>query len=268
MPPSDARDARDIDRLFTGQRALITGGTKGIGLATAHRLGRLGASLTLTYGGDHQAAQTALHELKAAGVQADVRPADSADETVLQSLIDDLHATGPLDMLILNAAYQEKRTFDQTTLETMDRTLAVNVRGNFLLAHAVSQRMVRDGVRGRIVVSGSPHAHQPFPDAFAYDVSKAALHHMARCMALPLARHGVRVNVVEIGWTITPGERRFSTEQEQRELSARAIPCGRSAEPDEIAAVIEFLCRPESSYIAGSIVPADGGFMLQPCPDA
>ena len=85
-----------------------------------------------------------------------------------------------------------------------------------------------------------------------------------RCVALPLIDAGIRVNAVDIGWTVTPGERLFTTEAEQHEMSQKVIPIKRSAEADEIAAVIEFLCSEESSYIVGSLVGADGGFSLRP----
>ena len=190
--------------------------------------------------------------------------ADLLDPVQVEKMIAEVHAKGPLDMLLCNAAYQEKKSFLETESESLRKTLELNVMTNFTLVQRVAEKMISSGVKGRVVVSTSPHARLVFPNAFAYDVSKAALNHMVRCMALPLAPRGVRVNAVEIGWTMTPGERRWTSEAEQIEASRAMIPIGRSASADEIAAVIEFLCSSESSYVVGSILLADGGYCLLP----
>jgi glucose 1-dehydrogenase len=249
---------------FKGQRALITGGTQGIGKAAALRLAQRGAHVILNYARNQAAADDALAELRAGGHSAELCKADLLDAASVDKMLAAVHAGGPLDMLLCNAAYQEKKSFVETGADTMRKTLELNVMTNFTLVRAAAAKMVEHGIKGRIVVSTSPHARLVFPNAFAYDVSKAALNHMVRCMALPLAQRGVRVNAVEIGWTITPGERRWTSEAEQIEASKAMIPVGRSATADEMAAVIEFLCSPESSYVVGSIVLADGGYCLLP----
>jgi len=89
---------------------------------------------------------------------------------------------------------------------------------------------------------------------------------MIRSTALELISHGVRVNGVDIGWTMTPGERRWFTTEQQVELS-KGIPIGRPADSDEIASAIEYLCSDEASYVVGSIFLVDGGFCLKPNPE-
>lgn len=249
---------------FRGQRALITGGTQGIGRAAALRLARRGAHVILNYARNQQAADDTLRELRAEGLSAELCRADLLDATQVEQMLDNVHSGGPIDMLLCNAAYQEKKSFLETDSNSLRKTLELNVMTNFTLVQLAARSMIEAGVQGRVVVSSSPHARLVFPNAFAYDVSKAALNHMVRCMALPLARQGVRVNAVEIGWTMTPGERRWTSEAEQIEASRSMIPIGRSASADEVAAVIEFLCSPESSYVVGSIVLADGGYCLLP----
>lgn len=258
----------NTDGKFAGQRALITGGTKGIGKAVAHRLARQGAHVVLNYAASSDAAEQALAELRDAGYSAQLHQADIGRPEQVSGMLDQVLADGPLDMLICNAAYEEKVAFLDTDEALMRRTLEVNVFANFQLAQTVSRNMIDHNIKGRIVIATSPHGTLVFPDAFAYDVSKAALNHMTRCMALPLLRHGIRVNAVDIGWTVTPGERRFTTEAEQYELSKHVVPLGRPAQPDEMAAVVEFLCSDEAGYIAGSIVLADGGYCLAPSSDA
>jgi glucose 1-dehydrogenase len=254
----------DTGREFFGQRALVTGGTQGIGKAAAARLARGGAHVILNYARNQKAADETLQEFTAAGYSAELCRADLLDVDQVARMLDDAHAKGPLDMLLCNAAYQEKKNFLDTDDALMQRTLGLNVHTNFRLIQTVSRKMIEAGAKGRIVVSTSPHARLVFPNAFAYDVSKAALNHMVRCMALPLAQHGIRVNALEIGWTLTPGERRWASEAEQVEASKSMIPLGRSASADEIAHVIEFLFSQRSSYVVGSIFLADGGYCLLP----
>ena len=249
---------------FNGQRALITGGTKGIGKATALRLAGRGAHVYLNYASSQADAEEALAELQALGHSAELLQADIGDPEQVATLLKKVHADGPLDMLICNAAYSTKVPFVETELSLLQRSLEVNVLGNFNLIQQAGRVMSEAGVNGRIVISSSPHGTFVFPDAFAYDVSKAALNHLMRGVALPLIDDGIRVNAVDIGWTVTPGERAFTTETEQHEISQTLIPIKRSAEADEIAGVIEFLCSDESSYIVGSLVGADGGFALRP----
>jgi len=249
---------------FHGQRALITGGTQGIGRATAFALARRGAHVILNYARNQTAADETLKALENAGLSAELYRADLLDAASVDKMLSDVHAAGPLDMLICNAAYQQKKTFMETDADVMRKTLELNVMTNYTLIQTVGKRMVEAGIKGRIVVSTSPHGRLVFPNAFAYDVSKAALNHMVRCVAFPLARKGIRVNAVEIGWTMTPGERQWTSEAEQIEASKSMIPVGRSASAEEIAAVIEFLCSEASSYVVGTIMLADGGYCLIP----
>ena len=147
----------------------------------------------------------------------------------------------------------------------MNKTLGINVSGNFQLIQEAARRMVSANRNGRIVIASSGHGRMVFKGTLAYDVSKAALNHLMRAAALDLIEHGIRLNAVEIGWTHTPGERRWFTEEEQSRLS-RTIPIGRSASADEIAAVFEFLLSDDASYVVGSLYGADGGFLLRPNP--
>lgn len=249
---------------FTDQRALVTGGTKGIGKATARRLARSGAHVILNYAASETAAMETLKEFKSEGFSAELVRADVGNPDQITTLLERILDEGPLDMLICNAAFSMKVPFLDTQYEQFQRTLEVNVLGNFHLIQTVARHMTASHVAGRIVACTSPHGTLIFPDAFAYDVSKAALNHLIRCTALPLIEDGIRVNGVDIGWTVTPGERRFTTEEEQYAVAREIVPIRRPAEADEIAAVIEFLCSDGSSYMVGSILRADGGYCLSP----
>ncbi len=166
---------------------------------------------------------------------------------------------------MFNAGYQEKKGFFETDIALIQRTLDVNILANFQIVQKVACKMTAAGRQGRMVMCSLGHGTMAFKGTFAYDVSKAALNHFMRCAALELIEHGIRLNAVDIGWTHTPGERRWFSKEEQDRL-ARSIPIGRAAQADEIAAIIEFLLSNQASYVVGSLYTVDGGFVLRPNP--
>ncbi|MBV8814159.1 MAG: SDR family oxidoreductase [Verrucomicrobia bacterium] len=251
---------------FKGKRALITGGTQGIGKAVAKRLAEEGAMVFLNYARNEEAANETLNQFLQAGYASELCPADLGSSPAVEAMLERIHQTGPLDLLICNAAYQEKgKDFFGTDLALIRRTLDVNILANFQIIQGVALQMIAAGRPGRMVMCSSGHGKMVFKGTFAYDVSKAALNHFMRCAALELIEHGIRLNAADIGWTHTPGERRWFTEEEQTRL-ARSIPIGRAAQADEIAALIEFLLSDQASYVVGSLYTVDGGFALRPNP--
>ena len=250
---------------FKGKRALITGGTQGIGKAIAERLARQGAVVYLNYARNEQAAREALDQFRKAGYASELCKADLGAPEAVELMLVQIHQSGPLDLLVCNAAYQEKKGFFDTDLALIRRTLDINILANFQIIQKVAREMIAAGRKGRMVMCSSGHGTMVFKGTFAYDVSKAALNHFMRCAALELIEHGIRLNAADIGWTHTPGERRWFSEEEQDRLS-RSIPIGRAAQADEIAAVIEFLLSDQASYVVGSLYTVDGGFVLRPNP--
>ena len=250
---------------FKGNRALITGGTQGIGRAIAERLARQGAMVYLNYSRNEQAACEAFNRFHESGYAAELCKADLGEPEAVEAMLVQIHRNGPLDLLVCNAAYQEKKGFFETDLALVQRTLGINILANFQIIQKVAREMIAAGRKGRMVMCSSGHGTMAFKGTFAYDVSKAALNHFMRCAALELIEHGIRLNATDIGWTHTPGERRWFSEEEQNRLS-RSIPIGRAAQADEIAAVIEFLLSDQASYVVGSLYTADGGFILRPNP--
>jgi glucose 1-dehydrogenase len=251
---------------FKGQRALITGGTQGIGKAIAERLARQGAAVYLNYSRNDQAARETFDQFQRAGYAAELCRADLGIAAAVEAMLGQIHQNGPLDLLVCNAAYQEKKKdFFETDRALIQRTLDVNILANFQIIQTIAREMIAAGRKGRMVMCSSGHGKMAFKGTFAYDVSKAALNHFMRCAALELIERGIRLNAVDIGWTHTPGERRWFSEEEQNRLS-RSIPIGRAAQADEIAAVIEFLLSDRASYVVGSLYAVEGGFVLRPNP--
>jgi len=250
---------------FKGKRALITGGTQGIGKAIAERLGRQGAMVYLNFARNEQDARETLDQFRDAGYASELFQADLGSPEAIETMLEHIHQSGPLDLLVCNAAYQEKKGFFETDRALIQRTFEINIFANFQIIRKVAGEMIAAGRPGRMVMCSSGHGTMVFKGTFAYDVSKAALNHFMRCAALELIEHGIRLNAADIGWTHTPGERRWFSEEDQNRLS-RSIPIGRAAQADEIAAVIEFLLSDQASYVVGSIYTADGGFILRPNP--
>jgi glucose 1-dehydrogenase len=252
---------------FQGKRVLITGGTQGIGKAIAARLVKHGAVVYLNYFSHDDAARETLAEFKAQGATAELCKADLSQTESVESMLDHIHKSGPLDHLVCNAAYQEKnRGLFETDVKLLRKTFEVNVISNFLLIQRVAREMIAHHRRGSMAIASSGQGRLVMEGTLAYAVSKAALNHFMAVAALDLIENNIRLNAVEIGWTHTPGERRWFTEEEQTRLS-RTIPIGRAAQADEIAAVFEFLLSEQASYIVGSLYGADGGFMLRPNPE-
>ncbi|GAA1612668.1 SDR family oxidoreductase [Actinoplanes couchii] len=241
-----------------GKTALITGGSTGIGLATAQRFVAEGARVWVT--GRRQAeldAAAALLGDRATAVRSDIADLDDLDR-----LFSRIRGAGDgLDVVFANAGGGSAVAgIDALTPENFDRTFGINVRGTvFTVQKALP--LLADG--GSIVITGSSSASRGNPGFGDYSASKAAIRQFARTWATELAPRRIRVNVVVPGPTDTPGLRGIAQEPEhvQPLLAAMAgtVPLGRIADPAEIAAAVLFLASGQSSYVTGSELFADGG---------
>src|SRR3984957_7816055 len=170
---------------FKGKRALITGGTQGIGKATAERLARQGAMVYLNYSRNDRAAREAFDQFQEAGYAAALCQAELGAPPDVEAMLAQIHQKGPLDLLVGNAAYQEKnKGFFETDLALIQRTLDVNILANFQIIQKAAHEMIAASRKGRMVMCSSGHGTMAFKGTFAYDVSKAALNHFMRCAAL------------------------------------------------------------------------------------
>ncbi|MGC7097287.1 SDR family NAD(P)-dependent oxidoreductase [Amycolatopsis lurida] len=229
-----------------GKTALVTGGTSGIGRATARLLARAGAEVVIT-GRDHQRGEKAVAEDGLARfVPADLSALDSVAELGRQS--------GPIDILVNNAgAFPTSLTVDQSVAE-YERIFDTNVRGAYFLVAALVPHMLAKG-EGSIVNVTSLAAHRGFPGASVYSASKAALASLTRTWATEFADGGVRVNSVAPGPTRTEGVLAAGG----NEGIAKELGLARTADPAEIAEAICFLVSPRASYITGTTFHVDAG---------
>ncbi len=221
--------------------AVVTGGSRGIGLATVRELSAEGWAVInadLEPGGDGHFVRT-----------------DVSDRASVESLFAGLER---VDALVNNAARNIRAPFLETAVEDVERVWAVSLWGVFHCTQVAARRMM-DG--GSIVMVSSVHAERAYANSTAYNGAKAAVNQMARTWAYELAPRRIRVNCVEPGWTDTPGERTFFSEEQIREQGAR-LPWGRLAEPREIARAVSYLVSERASYVTGSVLKVDGGLTL------
>ena len=249
---------------LTGQCALVTGASSGIGAATAVTLAELGARVAIGYHHNQSGAGQTRDRIASAGgtavaILADVRHADG-----VKALVDDAHpAAWPA-----RHSYQQCRLADQAahpariTDEHLDAVYALNVKSAVLAAQAVAASMI-ERKRGAIVNVVSIAGHNGGgPGAGAYASAKAALTCYTKSMAKELAPHGVRVNAVAPGVIATPFHDTFSTPEMLKAFVA-AIPLGRLGTPEECANVIAFLASPAASFVLGETIDIDGGQLMR-----
>jgi glucose 1-dehydrogenase len=247
---------------LAGKVAVVTGASLGIGRSTALALARHGAAVVVNFRSHPDQAEEVVREIESTGGKAVKLQADVADQTAVEKLVaDTVSHFGRLDIAVSNAAYSDRELFHEADMAGFRRTVDVTMWGAFYLMRAATQQMIRQGGGGAIVIVSSPHAFIPAPRAMAYNMSKAAIEHAARTAAIEVAEHRIRINVIQPGWTDTPGERKFASEDTLQRAGAK-IPLGRLGTPDEIADGIAFLADPQHSYMTGATLLIDGGISL------
>jgi glucose 1-dehydrogenase len=248
--------------MLSGQIALVTGASSGIGRATALALAQAGADVAINYLTYAEEAAVLAEQIRGLGRRALLCPVDVSDQSAVEAMVERIATElGRLDIFVSNAFYSDEDFFYQADMAGFRRTLDVTMWGAFYGLRASVKQMIHRGQGGAAVIVSSPHAVTAFPRCMAYNMAKAALDQMARSAAVELFAQRIRVNVVHPGWTDTPGERKYFSEEALRK-GAAALPWGRLARPEEIARGIVFLVDPASDYVTGSTLCLDGGFQL------
>jgi 2-hydroxycyclohexanecarboxyl-CoA dehydrogenase len=251
-----------------GKIAIITGGAGGIGVATGRLFCEEGASVVLV---DHDAAAMApacaeirkhVPGARVCDVLADVGVEESAAQVVAETK----RAFGRIDVLVNNAGIRSYEPLAEAKRETWERIIAVNLLSYAYLSREALPALRASG-RGSIVNVSSMHAFIPRAGMGQYDVTKSGIVSMTRTLAFEEARHGVRVNAVCPGATLTPfHERRFAAAGQTREevdaIAVRSCLLRRWAAPREIAYPILWLASEEASYVTGTALMADGGGLM------
>ncbi len=236
---------------FTNKTVLVTGGTSGIGLATARAFRAEGAHVIVT------ARPGKAHDAEG----FELVPLDAADVIGAQALGAHLAASGRrLDAVFVNAGVAEFASLADASVELWDRTFNTNARGAFFLIQALQPVLARGAA---IVLNGSINAHIGMPNSAVYAASKAALISLAKTLSAELLPQGVRVNVVSPGPVHTPLYGKLGFDEDTLKTVAAQIqsqvPLGRFGTPEEVASTVLHLSAPESAFIVGTEVIIDGG---------
>ena len=251
-----------IEIRLDGKVALVTGGSRGIGRGAALALADAGADVIVNYHTRRDAADEVVKLIEAKGRRALAVQADVADRAQVEHMVETALGTfGKIDVLLSNAVSSTRKTFLETDLETLQRTMDVAFYGNFHVCQTVARQMVKQGGGGSIIIVGSVHAIYPLRKAFDYNVAKAALHHMANIMANELSAYRIRVNIVVPGWIDTPGERKWVPDDELYRQGAQ-LPWGRLGTPEDVARVVVFLASDAAEYVSGSTYHVDGALAV------
>ncbi len=237
-------------RNLTGQRALVTGATSGIGRAIAVQLARDGAEV-LVHGRDAARGAETVAAIRADGGVAGFVAADLGDAADVQRLA---REAGDVDILINNAGIALFGPTAEFEVAAFDRMFASNVRAAFLLVGALAPGMAGRG-RGSIVSVSSMAGGVGLPGGAAYGATKASLEAMTRAWAVEYSASGVRVNAIAPGPVYTPSP----SGPEITAALGESTPMRRASQPEEIAEVVAFLASPRASYITGTTVAVDGG---------
>ena len=254
MPPSPR---------FAGKVALVSGGSSGIGRATARALAAEGAQVMIA-GRRRDRLETAVTELTAAGGEAAFVAGDVRDESVCAAWVaETVRRFGGLDALVNAAGVIGNGGSADLMTGEWDRVMDSNLRSVFLLTRAAAPELIRR--KGGIVNLSSVAATRPYANLLAYCVSKAAVDQLTRCAALDFAPHGVRVNAVNPGVVVTELHTVTNAVADYPaflERSKTTHPLGRVGRAEEVAAAILFLLDDVSGWITGATLPVDGGRAL------
>jgi 3-oxoacyl-[acyl-carrier protein] reductase len=245
-----------MNHRLENKRALVTGGSRGIGAAIVKRLAREGAHVALTYIGNSARADETAKAAQESGVKALAIQADSADAGALVAAVErTARELGGIDILVNNAGIAVIAPIDDYRLEDLDRILAVNVRAVFIATQA-AVRYMQPG--GRIINIGSCNAERvPFIGGGVYAMSKSALVGLVKGLARDLGPRGITINNLQPGPVETdmnPATSDFA----KMLVEKMALP--RYGSDDEIASLVAYLAGPEAAYVTGASLSIDGGF--------
>jgi len=243
-----------------GQVALVTGAARGLGRAIALALAAAGADVALGLRDESQDAGVAA-EVEALGSRALPLQMNMAQPGQIGPAIDAVVAEfGRLDVLVNNAGIAPRNPAENVREEDLDATLAVNLKGTFLASQAAGRVMIRQE-SGRIISIGSQAGVVALPGESVYCMTKAAIAHLTRCLAVEWGKYGITVNAVAPTFIRTPGtEPALSDPEFRADVIERIAALHRIGEPIEVAGVVVFLASPAASLITGETILVDGGW--------
>jgi glucose 1-dehydrogenase len=257
--------------LLSGQTALVTGGSSGIGAATSIALAQAGAKVGINYRDRRESAEEIVAQIRGAGNHAVMLEADVSKEsdvrTMFSTLID---AFGRLDILVANAGLQRDAAVTEMTLEQWQAVIDVNLTGQFLCAReGIKQFLAQRAsphskARGKIICMSSVHEVIPWAGHVNYAASKGGIMLLMKSLAQEVAEKKIRVNGIAPGAIKTNINKSVWSDPEQARQLLKLIPYGRIGEPEDIAKAAVWLASDESDYVTGTTLFVDGGMTLYP----
>jgi 3-oxoacyl-[acyl-carrier protein] reductase len=237
--------------------AFVTGGSRGIGRACAVGLAEAGHRVAFCYSSDDDGAKATRAAVEKAGADTIAVRADIRDSAAVDSAFGEIeHALGPVELLVNNAGTTEDGLVARMSDEQWQRVIDTNLTGAFHTIRRAAPKMMR-ARWGRIVNVSSVGAHRGGPGQANYAAAKAGLLGLTRSVARELAPRNVTCNVVAPGPIVTSMTEGLSDDWQVK--AEEAVPLGRFGRPDEVSAVVAFLCSDPAGYITGALVPVDGG---------
>ena len=254
---------------LTGKVAIVTGGATGIGFAISYRLAEAGAAIAIV-DTNSERAQQARQELINCGFQSIFLQCDVSNESEVQDMVSAaVGELGGIDILVNNAGIYPRVLMAEMSGEDFEQVMAVNLKGAFLCSREVSRQMIRQRRGGCIINIASIDAVHPSSKGLsAYDASKGGVLSLTKSMALELGQHDIRVNAIAPGGIMTESMvsnvTGSSTAQGKAELKAfmARMALGRMGDADDVGRVALFLASDLASYMTGSLVVVDGGYLI------
>jgi glucose 1-dehydrogenase len=271
-PPNEAPQ-RPTYPVLSGQKALVTGASKGLGAGIAIALAEAGADILVNYCGDHGGAELTAAKVRAAGRTAVVVKADVSREAevleMYRRMIDEL---GRIDILINNAGFQRNAAIDQMSLAEWQAVIDTNLTGQFLCAREAVRAFKRQGIdpaisraMGKIICIGSVHDIIPWAGHVNYAAAKGGVMLLMKSIAQELAPMRIRVNSLSPGAIRTPmNVEKLTTPAEYKRILLDHIPSGRIGEPEDVGRAAVWLASDDSDYVQGATLYIDGGMTLYP----
>ncbi len=240
---------------------LITGASRGIGAATAKRLGQAGAAIGVNYYGSEAAAQEVVESITSTGGRAVAVKADVRDPQAVNVMVEQVSKTlGAIDTLVINAnANFPIAPFVSYQWEDFEAKLLGELKGAFFPCKAVIPSMIEQK-RGCIIAVSSSLSRSPGEGFSAHSTAKSGLDAFIKSLALELGPHGIRANVVSPGLTLTDATAQLP--QDRKDASAQTVPLKRNGLPEDIAGAILLLASEEANFITGAYLPVSGGVQM------
>jgi len=241
----------------TGRVAFVTGGSRGIGRAIALALGAAGHRVAFCYSSDHGGAEDTQNSLEAGGIEACAVRADVADADSVDHAFSEIEGSlGAVELLVNNAGITRDGLLMRMSDEQWGTVLQTNLTGAFHTIRRATPKMMR-GRFGRIVNVSSVSGHTGQAGQANYSAAKAGLVGLSRAVARELASRNITCNVVAPGPIVTPMT--DGLPDDWHAWAEQTVPLGRLGTPEEVGAVVAFLCSDDAGYVTGALVPVDGG---------